>query len=119
MLARDRRLRRERDIARVYHKGRYGGGTNLQVKTLLTGYPGSRVAIVVSKKVSKKAVVRNRIKRRLAGQMETLWQTVRPGCDIVVTVRADVSAAATEALAKELSVALERAGALITKGQNV
>ncbi len=121
MLSREKRLRRERDITRVYHKGRYGGGSNIQVKALATGYPASRAAIVVSKKVSKQAVTRNRIKRRLAAQLAAMWQTVTPGCDIVVTVRADVSKLHSDDLAKELLFALTRAGALTkpTKGEHV
>ena len=101
MLSRDKRLRKERDIAKVYRKGRYGGGTNLQVKSLSTGFPSSRAAIVVSKKISKRAVVRNRIKRRLAAILRESWQTVKPGYDIVITARADVAetpAAAVERL---------------------
>ena len=120
MLSRDKRLRRERDITRVYSKGRYGGGTNLQVKTLVTGLSSSRAAIVVSKKVSKKAVVRNRIKRRIAALMAQDWQTVRPGCDIVVSVKVDAGNLTPTDLASELTAALRKSGALIeTKGHNV
>lgn len=113
MLARDQRLRKERDIAKVYRQGRYGGGANIQVKTLAIGRPASRAAIVVSKKVSKSAVVRNRIRRRLAAILRERWQTVRPGCDIVVTVKADISATPPATLTAELASALQKSGALI------
>ncbi len=113
MLSRDKRLRKEREIARVYHKGRYGGGGNIQVKALATGLPSSRAAIVVSKKISKRAVVRNRIKRRLAAILRESWQTVKPGYDIVITARADVSESPATTLAAELTAALRKSGALI------
>jgi ribonuclease P protein component len=48
--------------------------------------PGYRVAIVVSKKVSKSAVVRNRIRRRL---YEQLRQHDLQGYDVVASVFAD------------------------------
>jgi ribonuclease P protein component len=113
MLAREKRLRKERDIARVYHKGRYGRGANIQAKCLSTGLPTSRAAIVVSKKISKKAVVRNRIKRRLSAYLSGSWQTVKPGYDIVLTVRSDISAIPAAELATEVHSALRKAGALI------
>ncbi len=112
MLSRDKRLRREKDIAMVYRKGRYGGVSSLQVKALSSKLPTSRVAIVVSKKISKRAVVRNRIKRRLSGYLGDNWQTVQPGYDIVVTVREDVSKTAPTALGQDLNSALRKSGVL-------
>ena len=116
MLKRDKRLRRERDIDRVYRAGRFGGGKNMTVKYLANGYTDSRVAIVVSKKISKQAVVRNRIKRRLAEIIRESWQTVRPGYDIVISVRSDVSNEAAPALREELISLLRRCGVIETKG---
>ena len=112
MLAKARRLRQERDIVRVYKKGRWGGAADLHAKAFKTGWPEARMAIVVSKKVSKKAVVRNRIRRRVAGQVEELWNSLVPGYDIVVTVRSDVSEATAPELKKQLSQALSRTGAI-------
>lgn len=46
----------------------------------------SRLAIVVSKKVTKKAPVRNRIRRRLYEAMRQQWAMITPGHDMVITV---------------------------------
>lgn len=46
----------------------------------------SRLAIVVSKKVTKKAPVRNRIRRRLYEAVRQRWPMILPGYDIVITV---------------------------------
>ena len=113
MLSSEKRLRREKDITMVYRKGHYGGAHSLQVKALATKLPTSRVAIVVSKKISKKAVVRNRIKRRLSAALRDSWQTVRPGYDIVVTVREDLSKSPSAALTQDLVFALRKSGVLI------
>ena len=112
MLARNYRLRQPADIARVYRRGRYAGGPHFQVKVLVSKYPASRATVVVSKKVAKSAVVRNRIRRRLSAQLEQLWQTVKPGCDIVVSVRLDLAELSPAELAAELKRQLERCGAL-------
>ncbi|HSH31165.1 MAG TPA: ribonuclease P protein component [Candidatus Saccharimonadales bacterium] len=120
MLARQYRLRQSRDINRVYARGRFGAGGQLQVKALKTRWPQSRVAIVVSRKVSKQAVVRNRIKRRLAAQLALAWETVPVGYDIVVSVREDVSQAPVASLRTQLEAGLAGSGLIIknTKGQN-
>jgi len=45
-----------------------------------------RLAIVVAKKVSKKAPVRNRIRRRLYESMRQHWPMLKPNYDMVLTV---------------------------------
>jgi ribonuclease P protein component len=113
MLARVYRLRKASDIARVYKKGAYGGaGGVLSVKALASGHAHPRAVVVVGKKVSKRAVVRNRIRRRLLGDLESRWQTLRNGYDIVLSVHSDVSELSTEALSGHLTKALARTGVI-------
>ncbi len=112
MLARERRLRRARDINRVYSKGRFGGAAGLSVKVLSSGLPTNRAAVIVSRKVSKKAVVRNRIRRRLMAILADIWARLSPSCDIVVTVRSDIAELPALELKKQLETALTKAGAL-------
>ena len=52
--------------------------------------PGSqtRIGISVSQKVSKRAVVRNRIKRQLRAACRQLLPQLQPGWDVVIVVRA-------------------------------
>lgn len=46
----------------------------------------SRLAVVVAKKVSKKAPVRNRIRRRLYEALRQQWAMIPPGHDMIITV---------------------------------
>ena len=64
------------------------------------------MAIVVSTKVSKKATVRNRARRRLSGEAESLWQTILPGYDIVVSVYSDLESLDESFLRSQLVAAL-------------
>lgn len=48
-----------------------------------------RCAVVVSKKISKSAVVRNRIRRRIYEQIRLHNQLVPAGTDLVVTIYSD------------------------------
>lgn len=112
MLARPYRLRHAADIARVYKQGTYGGVRGLlSDKALPSGRSTARAVVVVGKKVSKRAVVRNRLRRRLIAELAQLWATVRPGCDIVITVHSDLSALSPATLREYLTQALDRAGA--------
>ena len=70
------------------------------------------MVVVVGKKVSKRAVVRNRIRRRLIGSLAGRWETVLPGCDIVVNVHTDISGLAVASLEDHLTRALTRAAAI-------
>jgi ribonuclease P protein component len=55
-----------------------------------------RVAVVVSRKVSKSAVVRNRIRRRIYEQVRLQADRIPPGRDLIITVFSE-QAATTEA----------------------
>jgi ribonuclease P protein component len=113
MLARENRLRKANDIARVYKKGAYGGASGvLSVKAVASGRAQSRAVVVVGKKVSKRAVVRNRLRRRIAADLARRWATLRNGYDIVISVHTDVRESSTEALAAHLSLALARVGVI-------
>jgi ribonuclease P protein component len=113
MLASAHRLKTGGEISRVMMRGRYGATGQVAVRSLRTHLPHSRAVVVVSKKVSKKATVRNRIRRRLAALLAERWATVTPGYDIVITVRADVAEEAAAKLATHLDAALNQLG-LIT-----
>lgn len=83
------------------------------VKAAPNHLPLSRVVVVVSKKVDKRAVVRNRNRRRVVAELESRWQTVRPGYDIVVTVRADLAEVSPAGLKKQLDQALVKAHVIV------
>lgn len=99
------RLRRWRDFQDVYQKGirrsgRYltlrglrqrdcaGNPQNRGRSTPIAGIaPPTRIGISISQKVSKKAVVRNRIKRQIRAAFRQILPQVAPGWRLVVVVR--------------------------------
>lgn len=69
-----------------------------------------RVAVVVSRKVSKSAVVRNRIRRRVYAQIRQLSAAFPGGMDMVFTVYSDqVADMDSEKLAQAISDLLKKA----------
>lgn len=65
MLPRPLRLSAQRDFARVFRKGVSVSTPFFYVRLLPSPLSNLRVGVVVSNKISKKATIRNRIKRRL------------------------------------------------------
>ena len=110
MLPSQNRLKKAHDINRVYRQGKYGGGGALSIKARRTGRPESRAAVVVGKKVDKRAVVRNRNRRRLAAVLVKLWPGVAAGYDIVVSIHSDLEQTTPVQLENLLQKALEAAG---------
>lgn len=102
------RLRTTRDINRVYSKGRYAAVDAVVVKAISNNLSYSRLVVVVSKKVSKKAVIRNRIRRHIVEYVRMQWETVTPGYDIVVTVRHDAKHEDIAQLGSSTNAALKR-----------
>lgn len=109
-MARKFRLRRASDFNKVYKYGRSFGAKDLFVKASKSNYDFSRLAVVVSKKVSKKAVVRNKIKRQCSEIIRKDWSKLKPGYNIVVTVKSDISKLEAMATKKQLVRCLEKLG---------
>ena len=64
-----------------------------------------KAAVVVSKKIAKKAVDRNRIKRIIS---EALTQMIVPNLDLVIIVKENISNLKTADIKFELEKALEK-----------
>jgi ribonuclease P protein component len=74
----------------VYQRGQSLRGSLISLKFNQRG-PGRpyRVAVVVSRKVSKSAVTRNRIRRRIYEAVRQTDKSIAPGTDLVFTVYDD------------------------------
>lgn len=112
-MLRHQRLRRSKDVLAVYRRGRPVHGALLSVRALRTDGEHSRFAFAVGKKVGK-AVVRNRIKRRLRAAIATL----RPpgGWDVVVIARAPAAETDYHGLVQAIAGLLTRARVLPAEG---
>ncbi|VAW27753.1 Ribonuclease P protein component [hydrothermal vent metagenome] len=87
MLAKKFRFHRQNDVRRVYRNGSSARSSHLSLKYLKQHSPSdNRVAVVVSKKVDKKAVIRNRIRRRVYEIIRNTWTDTKQGHDLVFTV---------------------------------
>lgn len=77
-------LKNKKDFDRVFKKGKGLNKDFLLLKFLPNDLAKNRVGIIVSQKVSKKAPVRNKIKRRLKTALSANLAQTKPGFDIIL-----------------------------------
>jgi ribonuclease P protein component len=112
MVSRTHRLRNAADFRRVFARGR-----NLHVGPLTLRFapnrlPASRFAVVVSTRVAKSAVVRNRLRRRCYEQIRRDLSLVVPGLDCIIRLAVPAATMPRPELSRALDVLLRRADVL-------
>jgi ribonuclease P protein component len=109
----DKFLTRKIQFTLVFEEGRSWAGKEIVVRALPNGLGISRFGFVVSRRVGK-AVIRNRVKRKLR---EIMRQTqVTPGWDIILVARVPAGVARFVKLNQSVRKLLVRAGLLM--GEN-
>lgn len=104
-------LRRRADFDRIYKQGRRQRTPLLTIVTLAQEPPGeARVAYVVSRKVDKRAVVRNQVRRRLREALRRFLTPPWPQVDLIVIAHPASAQADYWQLRAALRDALRRAG---------
>lgn len=109
MLPRQHRLLATRDFQRIYRRGRSSRSQTLQLRMQENGRPITRFGIVVSNRIAKRAVVRNRLKRRLRESVRPLLSRIRPGFDVILSAQTGADAATLQELRQDLQAVLDRA----------
>jgi ribonuclease P protein component len=84
-----RKLSKTSEFEKVFSEGRRIEGKNLIIFILKNDYDFNRLGIIVKKEIGK-AVVRNKIKRRIKETGRRLNKKLLPGCDIIVLAKNNV-----------------------------
>lgn len=92
MLSKENRLLKERDFDLIHKKGKFIPGKHLVIKVLPNKLSESRFGIIVSNKISKKPVIRNKIKRRLREIIREGIKSreIKKGFDIIVIAKPSI-----------------------------
>lgn len=118
MLPKVNRLRKTQEFASVYKGGTRQSTFHLTLRALRSHPRDSvetqptRLGITVSQKVSKRAVVRNRIKRQLRAICRQLLPKLLPGWSVVIVARGSVLECDYPQFLRELEQLLTEAGIL-------
>jgi len=110
MLPRVLRVRARREYDAVFKRGRSLSGGALLLRWIPNNLTHSRVGIVVSNKISKRAVVRNLIRRRTREAVRTLMPTLAVNADIVLVARPSAVTATYAEILHEVSVLFGKVG---------
>ncbi|MBI4328559.1 MAG: ribonuclease P protein component [Chloroflexi bacterium] len=108
-IPRERRLRSEKDLARVRAEGRSVSAAALTLWYCVNALSASRVAFVASRRLGK-ATARNRVKRLLREAVRQ--EEVKPGWDLIFSARPLMAEATFHQAKNAVRDLLRRAGLL-------
>lgn len=107
MLARKNRLTAKADFEKVRKEGRLYQFDDFGLVLLKKGQEEDRFGFVVSKKIAKDAVDRNRIKRALGEAVRQNIFYLKKGYDIVFLTKPSISGRSTVVIMKQVKEALK------------
>ena len=90
MLPAKHRLTKDKEFNNIFKKGKSSYSTTLGIKVVKNNLDYSRFGILVGVKVSKKAIVRNRIKRLIREIIHARLKELKTGYDVVIIAQAQV-----------------------------
>ncbi|MEK7103922.1 MAG: ribonuclease P protein component [Patescibacteria group bacterium] len=110
MLFSKNRLRKKKDFERVMRDraSKSAAVSFLSARFICNDLPYSRIGFVVSKKVSKKAVTRNKIKRRLREISRNIIKELEKGFDIVVFTKPEIAESDFKQIKNALEILLKK-----------
>lgn len=90
MLKKENRLRHTKDIENVWKNGKTIAGKLVFLKIIKNKKNISRFGFIVSSKISKKAVIRNKIKRQLREIIRHNLDKIKTGIDVTIIAKQEI-----------------------------
>jgi len=87
MLPKENRLKKRKDFESVFRKGKGFKEDFLVLKKNKNNLNQSRFGFLVGGRVSKKATIRNKIRRRLSSLVQKKLAKIKPGIDVIFIVQ--------------------------------
>lgn len=84
MLPIQNRLKKGKDFQRIFKEGKVFFQEDIVLKCAKNGLPVSRIGFSIGKKVTKKVVQKNRIRRVLREAFQQYLESIKTGFDIVI-----------------------------------
>lgn len=112
MLPRRWRLKRPEDF-RAARQGKRWRGTLITLAVRPNGLEHSRYGFALRKRVDKRAVARNRVKRRLREATRLMLPQLADGYDVVISARPGAAEASYQVLEAALRELFRQAGLIV------
>lgn len=109
MLPKPNRLKKKKEFERVLRRGKGLKEDFLVLKVIKNNLLRTRVGLIVGKKVSKKATLRNKIKRRLKALIMAKISEIEKGFDIILIAKPGLEHKDFWEIAEILNTLLKRA----------
>lgn len=110
MLSKDKRVRSAGDYKRIYSKGSFFSSRFFTVNYMTNRTQKTRIGFVVSKKATKKATERNKIKRQFRETARALYEEAPKGYDIVINIKKEALGIGHKELLAEIQNSFQRIG---------
>jgi len=101
-LAKKYRLKKRKDFEAVKKKGKLVSGPLFSLLVLKEKSAGPKFAFIVSKKIDKRAVVRNKIRRRLAEAVRQILPKISANLKVIFLARPRLKEAKFKDIIREL-----------------
>ncbi len=108
MLKKNNRITKDKEFEKIFKKGKGKYSSILGIKVINNNLEDSRFGIIVSTKISKKAVERNKIKRQIREIIKKYLPNVNIGKDIVVITLPKIKEANFEQIEKSFIFCLKK-----------
>jgi len=102
VLSKENRLKKKKDFEATIKFGQAFWGRILVLKKRKNNLKKSRIAFVVSRKISPKAVVRNKTKRRLREIVRNMIDNIKGGYDIIFFTKKGIEEKKYQEIEKEI-----------------
>ena len=112
MLSKKNCLKKQNDFKKAFKYGKYLASEFIFLKFLNNDLNDSRFGFIVSSKISKKAVERNKIKRRLRNIVRRSLDKIKIGYDIIVMTRPGIKTLKYDEIKVELLELFKKANLL-------
>ena len=108
MLKQENRLKLDKDIKTLFARGRSVFDIGLGMRFSKNTLDHSRFTVVVGTKISKSAVKRNQIKRKVRDILEKRISKIKPGFDVMFSAKKEALEQTYEQLSAQVDNMLKR-----------
>jgi ribonuclease P protein component len=109
MLARPLRLKKENDFRAIYRRGRAIKGDFIDLRFARNNTGGCRFGFIVGLNVSKKATLRNKIRRRVNEATAGLVGRIKPGNDVLFVAKPKIAEQGQKEIKKDIENVIQKA----------
>lgn len=101
-------LTKKKEFDEVFTKGRSAHTLELGAKVIKTGNKETKLGILVGVKISKKAVVRNKCRRKIREAIRRNMVNIKSGYNIIIITRPGIEALSYQEISDKLLITLKK-----------